>query len=160
MKIERTKLNGATIFTPDVYKDERGLFTETFNSYYPDFKPVQANYSVSKKGTIRGLHYGILGAWKLVWVVKGSIFDVAFNRYTGEWIGEILSAENHKQLLVPSNCAHGFQALEDDTIVCYLQDVLFKDTLDKGYCPLDIIDWPLKDYVVSDKDKNADKFSL
>lgn len=155
MTIEKLKLPGVKIFTPDVYKDERGYFSETFNPHY-DFKPYQASMSFSKKGVIRGMHYLAGGVEKLVWVARGSIFDVVLNRETGQWVGEVLSAENHKQLLCPRQYAHGFQALEDGTVVCYLQDIPHNPFGDLGYSPLTAgIDWPLKDYIVSDKDKNA-----
>lgn len=158
MKIEKTPIPGVKIFTPDIYEDERGYFSETFNQHYY-FKPLQANMSVSKKGVIRGLHYQAGGVEKLVWVAKGSIYDVAFDRDTGKYFSVELSADNHKQLLVPASCAHGFQALEDDTVVCYLQDIPHSDRGDMGINPL-IIDWPLGEYTISQKDQNAAKFRL
>lgn len=152
MKVERTRLPGVVVFTPDVYEDERGNFSEVVNRYN-DFLPVQVNQSVSKKGVIRGLHYQKNTA-KLVWVVKGAIHDVAFDSETGEWIGVELSAKNRKQLYIPPNFAHGFQALEDDTIVCYLMDEYYNAKTEGGYNPR-TVKWPLAEQIVSDKDKNA-----
>jgi dTDP-4-dehydrorhamnose 3,5-epimerase len=152
MKIERTKLPGVMIFTPDVYSDDRGYFTETLNKWQ-GFKPVQANQSLSKKGVIRGLHYQKDTA-KLVWVAKGSIYDVAVDPETGETVEVELTAENHKQLLVPVNFAHGFQALEDETVVCYLMDKPYNQRTEGGYNP-NYIDWPLEEKTISDKDTNA-----
>lgn len=157
MKIERTKVPGIVIFTPDVYGDYRGYFKETLNKYM-NFTPVQANQSISEKGVIRGLHYQKFTA-KLVWVAKGSIYDVAVDPETGHWVGETLTADNHKQLLVPADFLHGFQALEDDTVVCYLMDQPYNQKTEGGYRP-DYVEWPLKDQIISDKDKSADQFSL
>lgn len=156
MKIERTSVSGVVIITPDVYEDDRGYFKETLNKYM-GFTPVQANQSVSAKGVIRGLHYQKYTA-KLVWVAKGSIYDVAIDPETGKWHGETLTADNHKQLYVPKDYLHGFQALEDDTVVCYLMDAPYNAKEEGGYNP-DYIDWPLLEQIVSEKDQNARQFS-
>lgn len=154
MKIERTKIPNVVIFTPDVYEDDRGYFIEAVNKF-SNFNVAQINVSKSKKGVIRGLH-GQLGTAKLVWVVKGSIYDVAFDANSGKYIGETLSADNHKQLFVPDNCFHGFQALEDDTIVCYAMSMVYNANEEVGLNP-SRIQWPLKEQIISDKDKNAEK---
>lgn len=156
MKIERTKLPGVLLITPDVYHDERGFFQELSNRHY-DFHPAQANYSVSNKGTIRGLHYQTDGIAKLVSVIQGKIYDVAFNLSTGDWAGFELSP--HQQILVPQGYAHGFQALEDNTVVCYLMDNYFNPHTDAGINP-SIVDWPLKKQIISDKDKKASEWPL
>lgn len=152
MKIERTKLPGVIVFTPDVYEDDRGFFSETANKWH-NFKPAQANMAQSKKGVIRGLHYQKDTA-KLVWVAKGSIHDVAVDPETGESFEIELSDKNHKQLLIPANFAHGLQALEDDTVVCYLMDKPYNPKTEGGYNP-NYIDWPLEDKIISEKDSNA-----
>lgn len=154
MLIERTKVPGAVVITPDVYIDERGYFKETCSPYM-NFVPAQGNQSYSHKGVIRGLHEQD-GAAKLVWVVKGSIYDVVFNLETGKWDAVALTAENHKQLFVPENMYHGFQALEDDTIVCYMMSMYYDPNFEHSINP-EFIDWPLKRYILSEKDKNADK---
>lgn len=155
MQIHRTEQPGVMIFSPDVYEDGRGYFKETLNKYQ-DFFPVQANQSVSKKRVVRGLHYQDNTA-KLVWVAKGSIYDVALNMGTGEYIGVELTADNHEQLLIPAGYAHGFQALEDDTVVCYLMDEYYDPVNEGGYNP-EIVSWPLPNPIISYKDKNADQF--
>ncbi len=142
------------IIQPTVYEDDRGYFKETFNAHV-DFHPVQANQSKSKRGVIRGLHYQKDTA-KLVWVAKGSVLDVAVDPKTGEVTSEILTSDNHKQMYVPPNYAHGFQSLEDDTVVCYLMDKPYNKETEGGYNP-DLVDWPLKEQIISEKDKNADK---
>lgn len=155
MKIERLKIPKAYLVTPDVYEDERGYFKETCNQFM-DFAPVQSNTSFSKKGVIRGLHAQTSTA-KLVWVVRGSIFDVVFDSETGKWEGIELSATNHKQLLIPGGKYHGFQALEDDTVVCYMMSMYYDPSYEHALNP-EIIDWPLEEQIISGKDRNADKF--
>lgn len=159
MLIERTKIPKCIIITPDVYTDERGYFKETCNPFM-QFKPLQANQSISKKGVIRGLHEQD-GANKLVWVAKGSIYDVCFDKYTGEWVSVELSADNHKQLFVPAGKFHGFQALEDDTVVCYLMSQFYDPLFEHGFNP-EFIDWPLskEEWIISDKDRKAPKWKL
>lgn len=152
MNIERTKLPGVVIITPDVYEDDRGYFKETLNKYM-NFYPVQANMSRSKKGVIRGLHAQKDTA-KLVWVAKGAIYDVAYNPGTQQWVGGVLSSKNHKQMFVPANFFHGFQALQNDTVVCYLMDEYYDYKTESGLNP-NRVEWPLKEQIISDKDKSA-----
>src|SRR4051812_46260758 len=121
MRVIQTKLHGVLVIEPTVYTDERGYFKETLNTSKLQIMngPIlQSNQSLSRKGVIRGLHYQHPGVSKLVWVAHGSIYDVAYNLQTGEYHGETLSAENGQQMLTPMGYAHGFQALEDDTVVC------------------------------------------
>lgn len=159
MKIERTRVAGVLLITPDVYSDDRGYFKETLNPHF-GFSPQQTNQSSSRKGVIRGMHYQ-KDAAKLVWVAKGSIYDVALNPQTGKWVGIKLTADNHQQLLIPENFAHGFQALEDDTVVCYAMSEYYNPDTEGGYNPLTCgFDWPLKDPIISDKDKNALNFKI
>lgn len=154
-------LPGVEIFEPKVFTDDRGYFMETFNDtrYPSSVGSRQANQSLSNKGVVRGLHYQDPAVSKLVWVAQGSIYDVAFDLKTGNWVGEILSSTNHKQMLTPEGFAHGFQALEDDTIVCYLMNGVYNPDGDYGINPM-VVEWPLKKCILSDKDKNANKFSL
>lgn len=155
MKIERLNQPGVLLFTPDVYEDERGYFTETFNPHY-GFKAVQANQSFSRQGVVRGLHFQKPATCKLVWVSSGRILDVAFNLKTGEHISQILDASGQK-ILIPKGYAHGLQALED-SMVHYLMDVPYSPNGDYGIDPL-IIEWPLKP-ILSEKDANAPKHTL
>lgn len=155
MNINRTKVKGVKIITPDVYEDDRGYFKETCNPH-TNFMPVQGNQSISKKGVIRGLHYQP-GAAKLVWVAKGSVYDMVLDPETGEQCAVILSDNNHRQIYVPPGYAHGFQAMEDDTVVCYLMDDYYNPDTEGGYNP-EPFDWPIRERIISDKDKNAPKF--
>ncbi len=122
---------GVFVLTPKVFGDERGFFFESFNA--KDFETsigsnvafVQDNHSKSAKGVLRGLHYQIQHPQgKLVHVVQGEVFDVTVDLRRssptfGQWIGEILSAENHKQLWIPPGFAHGFLVLSESAEFLY-----------------------------------------
>ncbi len=119
------------VLEPAVFGDERGFFMESFNQAQFDaavgrpVKFVQDNHSCSVKGVLRGLHYQIRQSQgKLVRVVRGEVFDVAVDLRQssptfGKWVGEILSAENKKQLWIPEGFAHGFVVLSDSAEVLY-----------------------------------------
>jgi dTDP-4-dehydrorhamnose 3,5-epimerase len=120
------------LFTPKVFGDDRGFFYESFNAraFYDatDLKPdfVQDNHSKSVKGVLRGLHYQLAphAQGKLVRVIQGEVFDVAVDiRRTsptfGQWVGEILSADNKRQLWIPPGFAHGFVTLSDTAEFLY-----------------------------------------
>lgn len=126
-----TALPEVLVLSPKVFGDQRGFFFESFNSrefaevtgLKVDF--VQDNHSKSARGVLRGLHYQIQHPQgKLVRVVEGSVFDVAVDMRKssptfGQWVGETLSAENHKQLWVPPGFAHGFVVLSDSAQFLY-----------------------------------------
>lgn len=154
MKIERTKLPGVVMITPDVYRDNRGYFMEAINKFAPISYIDQVNVSRSNKGVIRGLH-SQKGTAKLVWVVQGAIYDVAYDPNTSQYTGGILSARNHKQLYIPEDFYHGFQALADNTIVCYAMSSEYSQKDEHGINP-NRVKWPLEEQIISDKDKNED----
>jgi dTDP-4-dehydrorhamnose 3,5-epimerase len=120
------------LLEPRVFGDDRGWFYESFNARSfaaatgLEVTFVQDNHSRSSKGVLRGLHFQLPPAaqGKLVRAVAGSIFDVAVDIRRssptfGRWVGELLSAENKRQMWVPAGFAHGFLALEDGTEVLY-----------------------------------------
>ncbi|GEQ84861.1 dTDP-4-dehydrorhamnose 3,5-epimerase [Patiriisocius marinistellae] len=170
MEIEKTNLKGSFIITPRVFEDERGTFTESFNTkafaeitgINPVF--VQDNQSISKYGVVRGLHgqLGEMAQAKLVRVIKGKVLDVAVDmRRESETFGQhfsiILSAENRKQLFVPRGFLHGFSVLEDDSIFAYKCDNFYDKESEAGIVYNDAtlgIDWHLEDdvMIVSEKD--------
>lgn len=130
MKIIETKIPDVKLLEPQVFGDERGFFMETFRDEWfkqnvADRTFVQENHSKSIKGVLRGLHYQTENTQgKLVRVVQGAVFDVAVdlrkNSPTfGQWIGEILSAENKRQLWVPEGFAHGFYVLTETAEFTY-----------------------------------------
>lgn len=140
-----TKIKDVFLIEPSVYGDSRGYFTETYNEN--DFRQagldyvfVQDNQSSSRKGVLRGLHFQRRHPQtKLVRVIKGEVFDVAVDLRKdsityGQWVGEILSEENKKQLLIPRGFAHGFLVLSDyaefvykcdDFIILKMKEELF-----------------------------------
>jgi dTDP-4-dehydrorhamnose 3,5-epimerase len=125
ISVKPTAIPDVLIIEPKVFGDARGWFTESFNAQ--DFLDatgiktnfVQDNHSFSRQLTLRGMHYQLeKPQGKLVRVVVGSVFDVAvdlrINSPTfGKWVGEELSATNHKQLWVPEGFAHGFIVLSE-----------------------------------------------
>src|SRR5210317_634849 len=130
MNILQTRLPGVLIIEPEVYRDERGWFLETYHAVkYQDggipLPFVQDNYSSSVRGTLRGLHAQISRPQgKLVRVVKGEIFDVAVDIRRGSptfasWESVLLTAENFKQIYIPPGFAHGFCVLSDIAEVEY-----------------------------------------
>ena len=132
MRVTSLKIPDVKMIEPDVFEDERGFFYESFNQQEfnkaigQNISFVQDNHSKSSKGVLRGLHYQEepFAQGKLVRVVAGEVFDVAVDIRKespsyGQWISEILSSENKKQLWIPEGFAHGFLALSDDTEFLY-----------------------------------------
>lgn len=132
MKVTPTRIPDVLIIEPKVFGDDRGFFFESFNqkafneAVGQDVTFVQDNHSKSAKNVLRGLHYQLppKAQGKLVRVVQGEVFDVAVDIRKdsityGQWVGEILSAENKKQLWIPTGFAHGFLTLRDSTEVFY-----------------------------------------
>ncbi len=130
MKITETAIPDILILEPTVHGDDRGYFMETFHESRflkngIDARFVQDNQSLSMQGTLRGLHYQLKQPQgKLVRVVSGEVFDVAVDmrkhaKTFGQWVGDILSAENKKQLWVPPGFAHGFYVVSEFAELCY-----------------------------------------
>jgi len=131
MKATRLAIPDLVLLEPKVFGDARGFFLESYNQRVfqeatgmtPVF--IQDNHSKSAKNVLRGLHYQIQQAQgKLVRVTAGAVFDVAVDIRKssptfGKWVGEILSAENKRQLWIPEGFAHGFLVLEDNTEFLY-----------------------------------------
>lgn len=131
MKATPLSIPDVILLEPQVFGDDRGFFFESFNqarwanAIGTDAAFVQDNHSRSARHVLRGLHYQIQHAQgKLVRAVSGEVFDVAVDIRRssptfGKWVGEILSAENNKQLWVPQGFAHGFLVLSDFAEVIY-----------------------------------------
>ena len=130
MKFVVTDLPGVVIIEPDVHKDARGFFLETFHERkYADASVlgpfVQDNHSHSSRGTLRGLHAQLRHPQgKLVRAVSGEMFDVAVDIRRGSpsfgrWTGVTLSGDNFRQLYIPPGFAHGFCVLSDEVDVEY-----------------------------------------
>jgi dTDP-4-dehydrorhamnose 3,5-epimerase len=132
MKATSLTIPEVVLFEPKVFGDDRGFFFESFNAKV--FKEVtglsvdflQDNHSRSSRNVLRGLHYQLSPAaqGKLVRVVEGAVFDVAVDIRRGsptfgQWVGEVLSAENKCQLWIPPGFAHGFVTLTDSAEFLY-----------------------------------------
>ncbi|MDP2838168.1 MAG: dTDP-4-dehydrorhamnose 3,5-epimerase, partial [Candidatus Moranbacteria bacterium] len=160
---------GLLIIEPDVFADERGFFMETFQEKrYQEALGitehfVQDNLSNSKKGVLRGLHYQAppFGQGKLVQVLRGRALDVALDvRFGSPTFGQHvvveLSYENHRQFWIPIGFAHGFLALEDDTLFSYKCTNVYSKEHDRGVLwndPVLGIAWGTETPIVSQKDQ-------
>ena len=143
MKINKTFIEDLLIIEPQLFKDDRGFFYESYNKNNLDkvinIVFVQDNESKSNKGVIRGLHFQAppFEQTKLVRCVSGNILDVAVDIRTnsktyGKSFSVELSSENNKQLLVPKGFAHGFQVLSETAIVNYKVDGFYNPDSDSG----------------------------
>ena len=169
MKVTETKLEGALIFEPQIFGDDRGFFMETWNyQRYKeaglDVKFIQSNLSKSAKGVLRGLHFQNPNPQgKLVQILTGEVFDVAVDIRQGsptfgQWHGEILSGDNNKQFYIPEGFAHGFCVLSETAIFSYMCTNVYDPISDNSLLwndPEIKIDWPIENPLLSDKDKNA-----
>ena len=157
MKINKTFIEGLLIIEPQLFKDERGFFYESYNknnlNKVVNVVFVQDNESKSFQGVIRGLHFQAppFEQTKLVRCISGNILDVAVDLRTnsktyGKSFSIELSSENNKQLFVPKGFAHGFQVLSDTAIVNYKVDNFYNPKYDSGIIWNDkdlSIDWNL-----------------
>lgn len=175
MKATKLSIPNVILLEPTIYRDERGFFFESFNQRVFETQIgnsvnfVQDNHSRSIKNVIRGLHYQIeQPQGKLVRVISGEIFDVAVDlRQTsptfGQWVGEILSAENSKQLWVPEGFAHGFAVLSDSAEVLYKTTSYWSPQHEHSIAwndPQLAIDWQIQDKPqCSVKDKQGVSFA-
>lgn len=131
MKVTRCAIADVLLIEPKVFGDARGFFFESFNQRAFDQATglevtfVQDNHSKSARNVLRGLHYQVKNPQgKLVRVVAGEVFDVAVDIRPssptfGQWVGEILSADNSRQLWVPPGLAHGFIVLSESAEFLY-----------------------------------------
>ena len=132
MKVTPTAIPDVLILEPKVFGDDRGFFFESFNQKTfqeatgLDVAFVQDNHSKSAKNVLRGLHYQMppKAQGKLVRVGQGEVFDVAVDlrkgsKTFGRWVGDILSADNKKQLWIPPGFAHGFLTLSETAEFLY-----------------------------------------
>ena len=173
MKISKTFIEDLLVIEPQLFKDERGFFYESYNKKKLDKNIkivfVQDNESKSIKGVIRGLHFQAppFEQTKLVRCVSGNILDVAVDLRTnsktyGKSFSIELSSINNKQLFIPKGFAHGFQVLSNEAIVNYKVDEHYNSDTDSGIIWNDkdlSIDWNLDiKPILSNKDLKLDLF--
>jgi dTDP-4-dehydrorhamnose 3,5-epimerase len=169
IKIESRFLRDVVVLVPDIFRDARGFFMETFRE---DLFPtnglpihfVQDNHSRSTRGVLRGLHF----QWdppmgKLMRVSLGSAFLVAVDirkgsPSLGKWVGVEASAENRRQVWAPAGFARGFCVLSDVAEIQYKCSGIYNNQGESGICwddPEIGIEWPIPDVLLSEKDQNA-----
>lgn len=176
MTVEETYLKDCYVISPRIFEDSRGQFFESFNKLRFEeitgvtTEFVQDNQSISKKGTLRGLHLqiGKHQQAKLVNVVVGKVLDVCVDlrkdsKTFGEHFSLILDASEHKQLFVPKGFAHGFVALSEKVIFSYKCDNYYNKASERGIIYNDQtlnIDWnyPESELILSEKDKSLPTF--
>lgn len=155
---------GAFTIEGDRFLDDRGYFQVCYSAAFHSEMPhvVQGNLSCSKANVVRGLHVAPMA--KICTCIKGKLFDVIADVRVGsptfgKWFGTWLSEDSFKQVYVPANCAHGFFAAENDTMLLYQQDGLYNPALEREIHwkdPTLGIVWPdAEAYILSAKDEAA-----
>ena len=166
MNVKETKLPGVLILEPDVFADERGFFLETWNSTrYEDAGIrgpfVQDNVSFSKEGVLRGLHFQHpQSQGKLVQVLSGQVVDVVVDIRVGsatfgQWISEVLSDANHRQMYIPPGFAHGYCVASEMAVFSYKCTDFYNPATEGGIIWNDPdlnIDWLMEEPILSPKD--------
>lgn len=173
MKIEELSIAGCQVLEHNVFPDDRGLFREWFKApeltkLHPNFGVEQANFSQSKQGVVRGIHFSIApeGQAKLVTCVHGQIKDVLVDLRVGsptylkvEYV--TLSGDSGKTVFIASGVGHGFIVESETASVVYLTSSPYAPKFEKSICPTDPvlgIDWGFPkgaELIFSDADKNA-----
>ena len=163
-----TEIEGVVVVESKCFGDSRGYFMETyqekaFSEAGLNYKFVQDNQSSSRKGVLRGLHFQkTFPQAKLVRVLSGEVFDVAVDlrsgsKTYGKWVGVLLSAENHKQLMIPRGFAHGFVVVSDYAEFAYKCDEFYHPEDEGGLIWNDPdvgVEWPdVGEILLSEKDK-------
>jgi len=169
MRIESRHLGDVAVVVTEVFRDNRGFFTETFRADQFEAlglptKFLQDNHSGSVRGVLRGLHF----QWdppmgKLMRVTRGTAFLVAVDirkgsPTLGKWFGAEVSAEDRKQIWAPAGFARGFCTLSDFAEIQYKCTGVYNSRGESGICwndPEIGINWPIRDVQLSEKDRQA-----
>lgn len=171
--IEQPNISGLLILQPQSFEDERGYFFESYN--FETFKKlgidtvfVQDNQSFSKKNVVRGMHLQVppFAQAKLVRVIKGAVLDVVVDVRKkspnfGQHFSVILSEKNRFQFFIPVGFAHGFVALENETIFAYKCSEVYNKNAEKSilYNDLELnINWGIENPIVAERDLLAVSF--
>lgn len=170
MKVTATAIADVLLLEPKIFGDDRGFFFESFNARVfaqatgLNVTFVQDNHSKSARHVLRGLHYQTQQAQgKLVRVVAGEVFDVVADVRPesptyGKWVGEILSAQNQRQMWVPPGLAHGFLVLSESAEFLYKTTDYYAPEFERCIAWNDKklnIDWPLSGATPSLSAKDA-----
>ena len=167
-------MSGPIVIVPDVHRDERGFFVETFRAERMRALGiadawVQDNHSRSHRGTLRGMHFAA-GQAKLVRCARGAIWDVVVDIRPasptfGRYEHRILDDEQHHVLYIPGGFAHGFAVISDVADVTYRISTPYDPTLEGGFhhasrdLPGGAIPWPVEDPIVSPRDRALPPFA-
>ncbi|WP_137814346.1 dTDP-4-dehydrorhamnose 3,5-epimerase family protein [Gandjariella thermophila] len=172
MKVHELSVAGAYEFTPPVFPDHRGLFTAPFQGAafaevlgHP-LRVAQTNHSVSRRGTVRGVHFADVppGQAKYVYCPRGALLDVVLDVRVGSptfgrWEAVRLDAVDYRAVYLAEGLGHAFVALEDDTVMSYLCSTGYHPAAEHGVNPLDPaldLPWPPGlELILSDKDRDA-----
>jgi dTDP-4-dehydrorhamnose 3,5-epimerase len=172
MKVSSTALPGVLVLEPQVFRDARGFFLESYNERTMAEagireRFVQDNHSYSIRNVVRGLHYQVRPQGKLVRVVVGEILDVVVDlrrssQTFGKWIGQNLSETNQQMLWIPPGFAHGFRVLSENAHVLYKATDFYDPTGERTVAWNDAtlnIDWQLAEPpTISAKDSQGVSF--
>lgn len=169
MRFQQTPLPGVILVEPDVFRDPRGFFLETYSQrkyQAGGIEPmmVQFNHSLSQRGTLRGLHAQLTKPQgKLIRCIEGTIFDVAVDIRRSSptfrrWFGTELSADDCRQLYVPPGYAHGFAVLSERAQVEYACTDYYDPTDEISIAwndPEIGVEWPISAPLLSNRDQAA-----
>lgn len=171
MQFEELEIPGVWLIRPEVFKDTRGYFMESFKQAEFDknigrIQFIQENESFSTRGVLRGLHYQLApySQAKLVRVIEGEVLDVAVDvrigsSTFGQSVSALLSGENKDQLFIPRGFAHGFKVVSDNALFQYKVDNIYSPDQEAGILfddPQIGIDWQIgenDEILLSEKDK-------
>lgn len=174
MKFIQTKLAGAYLIELESHEDERGFFArnfcqEEFAAHGLKTQIMQSNISYNRtKGTIRGMHYQVFPheEAKLISCIKGAVYDIIVDirkestTYL-QWLGIELNETDYEMIYVPEGFAHGFQALENNAVLLYQMFEKYHSESARGIRwndPSLNITWPIKNFIISEKDKHWPPF--
>ena len=168
MNLNKTGFTGVFLIEIEKLNDERGFFARTFDSnFFEDSgltsKFVQSSISYNvQKGTLRGMHYQVdpYAETKLISCTNGKIFDVLIDlrpdsKTFKKWQSFELDSKHYSSLYVPEGIAHGFQTLEDNSVLSYQISNIYKPDFSRGIRwndPFFNIDWPVEVSEISKKD--------
>lgn len=175
MKFTETSIEGAMLIALEKHEDHRGYFArgfckKEFEEQGLEHEIVQCNFSKSlKKGTLRGMHFQSAphSEVKMVRCLNGTIYDVIVDIRKDsstykKWFGVELSDKNYKMLYIPKGLAHGFQTLENNSVIFYMVTEFYNPKAEGGVRwndPAFDIDWPLDVKDISEKDKAYPDFN-
>lgn len=175
MKFTQTPIEGAMAIELEKHEDHRGFFArgfckKEFEEQGLEHQIAQCNFSKSlKRGTLRGMHYQASphSEVKMVRCISGSIYDVIVDLRKDsptykKWFGLELTDENYKMLYIPKGLAHGFQTLEENSVIFYMVTQFYNQQAEGGVRwndPAFSIKWPLEVTEISDKDKSYTNYN-